>query len=124
ARLGVGVRGLVPLCEERRNGDRGQDADDEHHDQELDESENFLVGPASAESVQHSYPPQGLLSGARACRQAIRSTNPSGNPACSPMTESSVVLRPHLAMSLPLHQSSSSISFTRDLSDAGMATFS
>ena len=44
-RLGVGVTGLVPLCEERRDGDCGQDADDEHHDQELDEGETLFVGP-------------------------------------------------------------------------------
>ena len=84
ARLGVRVAGLVALRKKGRNGDRGQDADDQHHDQELDEGETLFVRRSSAESVQHSYPPQGLLSGARACRQAIRSPNPGGNPTRSP----------------------------------------
>ena len=44
--LGLGVTRLVALVEERRNGDRGQQADDQHHDQELDQREaGFALWP-------------------------------------------------------------------------------
>src|SRR5215210_2167531 len=52
--LGIGVVGLVPLVEERRDGDRGQQADDEHDDQQLDEREaRLLAGHPLTELQQH-----------------------------------------------------------------------
>jgi hypothetical protein len=38
-RLGGGVLGTRALAEERRDGDRGQDADDQDDDQQLNERE-------------------------------------------------------------------------------------
>src|SRR2546421_12939942 len=55
--LGTGVLRLGPLAEERRQGDRGQDADDQHDDEELDQGETLLVLDALAELVQHVNPP-------------------------------------------------------------------
>jgi hypothetical protein len=41
--LGGGVLGSRALAEERRDGDRGQDADDQDDDQQLDEREALLL---------------------------------------------------------------------------------
>ena len=51
--LGLSVTRLVPLVEERRNGDRGQQTDDQHHDQELDQRETRLALGPDAELVEH-----------------------------------------------------------------------
>ncbi|HZL64174.1 MAG TPA: hypothetical protein VFD50_04395 [Thermoleophilia bacterium] len=45
--LDGGVLGLLPLIDEHRDGDGGQDADDDDHDQELDEREPALPCAAS-----------------------------------------------------------------------------
>src|SRR3954449_7260743 len=44
-RVGLGGRVLAlrPLAEERRKGDRGQDADDQDYDEELDQREAALL---------------------------------------------------------------------------------
>src|SRR5262245_62059322 len=53
-RLGLRVASLVPLIEERGNGDRGQQAENEHDDQELDEREaRLLPGHPLTELQQH-----------------------------------------------------------------------
>ena len=61
-RLGLGVTSLVPLVEERRNGDRGQESQNEHDDQELDQREAGLVlrHPLS-ELEEHLVPPLELF---------------------------------------------------------------
>src|SRR3954447_169048 len=41
--LGVGVVGLLTLVQERRNGDRSEDAQNQHDDQELNEREARLI---------------------------------------------------------------------------------
>src|SRR5262249_42027686 len=48
-----GVVGLALLIQERRNRDRGQNADDQYDDQELDERETTLIRSAPAQSIQH-----------------------------------------------------------------------
>src|SRR5581483_6042762 len=42
-RLGGSVVGLPLLVQERRNRDRGKNADDEDHDEELDQGETLLI---------------------------------------------------------------------------------
>jgi len=51
--LGRRVLALALLVEERRDGDRGQDPDDQDHDQELDEREALLALKALAKGVEH-----------------------------------------------------------------------
>src|SRR5690606_41559425 len=41
--LGRGVLGLVALVEEQRDGDRGEDADDDDADEELDQGEALVL---------------------------------------------------------------------------------
>jgi hypothetical protein len=41
--LGLGVLSLHPLGEEGRQRDRGQEPDDQDHDQELDQREAALI---------------------------------------------------------------------------------
>src|SRR5204862_2090476 len=56
--LGLSVASLVPLVEERRNRDRGQQAENEHDDQELDERETRLfLGHPLTELEEHLLPP-------------------------------------------------------------------
>ena len=50
AGLGVGVLRLLALVEERGKRDRGEDADDQDDDQELDEREALLVLRAEHEA--------------------------------------------------------------------------
>src|SRR5204862_2110981 len=54
AGLRLGVVSLVLLVQERRNSDRGKDADDQDDDQELDQGETLLCLGALAELPQHS----------------------------------------------------------------------
>src|SRR2546430_5074423 len=60
ARLHLGGRvvGLALLTDERRNCDRGKDADDQDDDQRLDEGKATLVLRALAQSIQHVNPPR------------------------------------------------------------------
>jgi hypothetical protein len=52
--LGVGVLALLPLAQEGRQRNGGQDADDENHDEELDEREAPLLAMQTfAELPQH-----------------------------------------------------------------------
>src|SRR4051794_21557808 len=55
--LRLRVAGLVALVEERRNGDRGQQAEDEHDNQKLDEREARLALTALTELREHWFPP-------------------------------------------------------------------
>ena len=48
--LGRSVLALLLLAEERRESDRGENADDQDDDQELDERESFVV---ALEAVEH-----------------------------------------------------------------------
>src|SRR4051794_20108038 len=52
-RLGLGVLSLGALVEERGQGDRGEDADDQDDDQELDQGETLLALGALAELMKH-----------------------------------------------------------------------
>src|ERR1035438_1679378 len=52
-RLGVGVVCLALLVDERRDRDCGKNADDEDHDQKLDEGEPLLTSSAMTKTLQH-----------------------------------------------------------------------
>ena len=53
AGLGLGVLRTGTLTEEGGQGDRGEDADDQNDDQELDEGEALLVLMRDAQLVEH-----------------------------------------------------------------------
>jgi hypothetical protein len=52
-RLGLRVLRAGALAEERGKGDRGEDADDQDDDQELDQGEALLVLGALAKLMEH-----------------------------------------------------------------------
>src|SRR3954453_6637946 len=55
-RLRLGVLALLLLTEEGRQGDRGEDADDQDHDEKLDEREALLLAvDALGKLPQHGY---------------------------------------------------------------------
>src|SRR5207248_11670466 len=58
------VVGLALLVDERRNRDRGKNADDQDDDQKLDKGKTTLVLRALAQSIQHVNPPWDHLQGA------------------------------------------------------------
>src|SRR5450759_1302092 len=110
--LDAGVLGLLALVEEHRDRDRGENADDDDHNQQLDERETLL---ALAEPLHGESPLSvacATLGGltctpdarslwcslSRWAPQAARWSSSGGSPAGS---MSPVALRPTLASGLP-----------------------
>src|SRR2546426_9974894 len=56
ARLRLGVVSLALLVQEQGNGYRGEEADDQEDDQELDQGETLLFLDALAEPAEHAFP--------------------------------------------------------------------
>ena len=84
-RLGRRIVGLALLVEERRDGDRGKNADDQDHDEELDQGETLLILGATAQLVKHGAL-LGLIGSVRQIQGPNRSsmTTPlGGSPASS-----------------------------------------
>ena len=93
-RLGRRVLALLLLAEERRESDRGENADDQNDDEKLDEREALIVlARCCAACVILRLDPIDL-------RQLP--CPPRWQPGCARLKESSVALRPALTSGVPL----------------------
>src|SRR5262249_13649408 len=90
--LGGGVLALLLLAKERRQGDRGEDADDQDDDEKLDQREARLV---IAQLAQHLDPPRINCSD-----KPAPLVPPGRQPGVLELRP--VALRPALASGLPL----------------------